>query len=138
LAEIVIDGQVYEVVRKITLDFATRKAELEELARDLGHRMISVKFVVRVPDIPWEPLPEEWDEFVYFVTSSVILNKENWKEPAEGALKTDDEMTALFLADTLVRYTGGAWIITREEEIAGMMRTVFYVWTPGYYHYIGA
>ena len=65
-------------------------------------------------------------------------DRESWKMPLRGAFKAEDIMSAAILAAALVNVCGGAWVIESEEETPEGRKKVYYVWSKGYYHYVGA
>lgn len=132
----IISGEAYEFRQLIRVFPVERKAErLREYAKSLGFKKVPVKYVIYGSVVPLRVIKmvrEDADlkqAFYGFVFDSV-KNKENWKEANEGALKTEDWRTALFLADALTYFAGGAWIISSNND--------FYVWSKGYYEYTGA
>lgn len=130
----IIEGEAYEFIRKYVFTPGGPIRQIEAFAESIGRRSINVKYVIRVDPAPARVLNmintmDELKSFVCWISFRSIADKENWKDPAEGALYTEDLNTALLLASCLKYYTGGAWVIKSEDK--------YYVWTRGYYHYVG-
>jgi len=128
-----IKGEVYEFRQLIGILPVFKK--WREYAKFLGFKTVSVKYVIYSLTFPPRiiKLIREDDDlkqiFYGFVFDS-IKNKKNWKEPTEGALETEDWQTALLLADAITHFVGGSWIISSKNH--------FYIWSKGYYEYVGA
>jgi len=131
---VVIEGEAYEFVKKYVFFPGEPLRGVSAFAEPIGRRRVEVKYVVPVPAIPARTLnvlkAGELPYYVGLFIASGIENREHWKYPNEGAYVTEDVNTALFLADMVKRRHGGCWIIRAEEK--------YYVWSRGYFHYVGA
>jgi len=134
-----ITGEVYEFVRKFQLDLlpggGLSWAKVDEFADPVGVMTVSVRCIVPVGRISPEHVKMYYSDPEYRSLMSrlivwIIADRGNWKRPAECALKTDDLGTAVLLADAVAHTMGGAWVINAGGDL--------YVWSKGYYSYVGA
>jgi hypothetical protein len=130
-----IKGEAYEFVKKYVFTPSEPVKPISTFAEPKGVQTIIVKYIVRVPSIPPEVLNTlskymDVEHYIAYYIFSCISNKTLWKYPAEGAFETEDQTTALWLAEMVRYYTGGCWIIRSKDK--------YYIWTRGYYHYVGA
>jgi len=134
-----ITGEAYEFIKKYRFVPGAPVEPITVYAKPIGPRTVDVKYIIDAPPLPAE-VPPNLRDWVDRMVFHAIANKEYWKYPAEGAYRTSNLSVALYLADVLRRFTGGSWIIKTEEydPITGKRVLMYYVWTKGYYHYIGA
>jgi len=135
VVEIKIEGEAYEFTKKYVFTPFKPIMGLESFATPVGKQEVLVRYVVHIPPIPARILNilSKGDIAHYvsiFVFNDISCKGEIWKYPSEGAFETEDLNTALFLADMVKRVVGGSWIIESNGK--------YYVWTRGYYHYVGA
>jgi len=131
-----IGGDTYEYVHKIQFYPTLRVTRLiERYGKHLGGQVISVRYLVYMPPMPTKVSRMLADidvkDYIARLALAAIRDRTNWKNPTEGAFETEDENTAVFLADLITHMVGGAWIVISPER-------KYYVWSKGYYHYIGA
>jgi hypothetical protein len=129
-----VEGEAYEFVKKYLFVPKGPIREISAFATPIGRQSVEVKYIIHVLEIPARILNVLSKGELAFYTStlifSAIADKQVWKNPSEGAFETTDMNTALFLADMVKRVTGGCWILVSNGT--------YYVWTRGYYHYVGA
>ncbi len=132
-----ISGKTYDFVKKHRVSPGMTIRDISVYAEDLGNKSITVSFVEYMPEMSAlainmtkASLPVK--ELINRLIFAVIDNKENWKDPTQGAFWTEDMNTAMFFANELQKQVGGAWVIESPSD------NRYYVWSKGYYHYIGA
>ena len=130
---------------------------VEDLGQAIGEVTITVHGTIFVND---DMLPEKLsdkiksDKSLEFCMnrfiSAAIEDPTNYKNPAVRAYETDTEGIAMFLATAITSFHGGAYIIVanpKKGEGGGVWKPpadtvgakpVYYVYTLGYYHYLGA
>ena len=130
----IIKGEAYEFIRKWVFIPSEPIKHVSVFAEPKGIQTIIVKYIIPVAKIPPELISYLSKDDVMFHISPLIFrcisNKAWWKYPAEGAFETEDLPTALWLAETVRYQVGGCWIIHSKDK--------YYIWTRGYYHYVGA
>jgi hypothetical protein len=129
-----IEGKVYEAKKIITL-FDREVIRKKEEFKFIGEQAITVKYVLFMPEVELSTIFHIFDNaetqnMVYRLAFLAIADKEHWKKPTEGAFKCQGERIAVFLLNALVYFTGGAWLIEGKDGY-------WYVWSKGYFHYIG-
>lgn len=130
--EFISKWRVYPIEREVI-----RKTKFGEY---IGEKEIQVDKVINIKPIPESAIEKiekdmALDEFVKDLIFKLgTQNIDYWKKSLKVAFKTKDPKTAIFLAKCLTWYLGGAWIIVSEEDTL----PTYYVWSKGYYHYIGA
>lgn len=136
-----ISGQTFEFEQKhiFSPGMMTHLRDVSVYADDIGKKTITVRFTEYMPEFPSRAMnmlktSVAVKELVNRLIFGVIDDKTNWKNPAWGAFWTEgqDMNTAMFLANEIQKQVGGAWIIQSSSD--GRL----YVWSKGYYHYIGA
>jgi hypothetical protein len=136
---VTICGDVYESTEKFRIEVPLRVTKLEEIGASIGYRCIDVDYVVWIhpmPNIARITRHLELRDFISHLVLYGISDKGNWKMPARGAYETTDFATAIVLLDALVYICGGAWLLIGSGHYN--RGTSVFVWTKGYYHYIGA
>jgi hypothetical protein len=130
-----ISGNAYEYVQKIRVYPLLRKAfKIEEFGKYIGVKSIDVKCIIYMPPMSERIISklssDDVKDHIARLIISAIRDRTNWKHPTECAFETEDLNTAIFLAEMVTYMTGGAWIITSNNR--------YYIYSEGYYHYIGA
>jgi hypothetical protein len=131
---ITITGNIYELRRIIRL--IPGPIEIVEKGKRLGRGTIQVDFIVTF-DYSVDQAGiraiynnQSLQEFVYRLIVFSVIDRENWKKPNKGAFQTSDELLAVVLLNGLVHYFGGAYLIEGDDGY-------YYVWSRGYYYYVG-
>lgn len=131
---IVIEGEAYEFIKKYLFFPGAEIIPITAFSKPVGLQKIEVKYVIRVPEAPSRVLnmlsKGKVASFISTIVTQAINNRENWKQSNEGAYETEDMNVALWLAEMVRRVHGGCWIIVSNGK--------YYVWSKGYYHYVGA
>lgn len=141
-----IKGEGYENIAFYRITPSTEevsKQQVEELLKPIGVVEITVHGTIHIDE---EILPAEGirkiesdpnvEPFVNRIISAAIEDPTDWKNPAVRAYETNNEGIAMFLAYAITTHHGGAWVIRQEKKAP--YKTVYYVFTLGYYHYVGA
>ena len=132
-----ISGNAYEFVQKHIFSPGMTIRDISVYADDLGNKSITVDYAVYMPEMSALTMNRiksslAVKELINRLIFIAINDKESWKDPTEGAFWTGDINTAMFFANELQKQLGGAWVIFSPSD------NRYYVWSKGYYHYIGA
>lgn len=136
-----ISGEAFEFVSKLRI-FPTLEAQRERVfANPVGFQTIEVAYRIWVEPTERRIIKlitsmEKLESLFSRIAFNAIANREHWKYPTAGAFVTEDMNTALLLAHAVTYMVGGAWIIKSKHE-NWSDRDVFYLWSKGYFHYIG-
>jgi hypothetical protein len=131
-----ISGDVYEFVYKIAFYPTLRIGQtIERYAKYIGVKSIDVECIIPYKlsiseRIKSRLLLNDVRDYVARLILDAIADRTNWKNPTKCAYETEDLNTAIFLAEMITHMVGGAWIIKSSEH-------KYYVWSKGYYHYVG-
>jgi len=139
-----ICGDTYETIKKYRLDLLEQKAvKVEEIGVPIGHRCIDVDYVLWVPKatdtfIGLYLKHTDIEDYMSYLVLYGISDKTNWKMPAKGAYETPDLTTGILLLNSLVYMCGGGWLIIAPGYYRFREGKSIFVWTKGYYYYVGA
>jgi hypothetical protein len=138
-----ICGNTYETVKKYLIKPLERKiTRVEEIGVSIGYQCIDVDYVLWMPRATDTLIAEylkytDIAEFTSYLVLYGISDKANWKMPARGAYETQDFNTGVLLLNSLVYKCGGGWLMFAPGYYKPGEKSIF-VWTKGYYYYIGA